>query len=132
MDDRAGELRQLVATFNGNRHVRATLLDGQDQPVAVSQLFVPTQPVPDWFDRLIAGRPGAVRLPVPETVGGGAIALQADPINEIGEVWENSRDAVLVLAGFAAMSALLIYAVVGRALRQLESSVNRFRACRQG
>ena len=120
IDDRAGELRQLVATFNGNRHVRATLLDGQGQPVAVSQLFVPTQPAPDWFDRLIAGRPGAVRLRVPETVGGGAIALQADPINEIGEVWEGSRDAVLVLAGFAAMSALLIYAVVGRALRQLE------------
>ncbi len=26
-DDRASELRHLVATFNGNRHVRATLLD---------------------------------------------------------------------------------------------------------
>ena len=36
VDDRVGELRHLVATFNGNRHVRATLLDGQDQPVTAS------------------------------------------------------------------------------------------------
>ena len=28
-DDRAKELRHLVATFNGNRHVRATLFDAQ-------------------------------------------------------------------------------------------------------
>ena len=132
-DDRAADLRHLVATFNGNRHVRATLLDAQDQPVATSALFVPTQPVPDWFRRLIAGEPGAVRLPVPPAIGGGAIiVLQADPINEIGEVWAESRDAVLVLAGFAALSALLICAVVGRALRPLERSVNRFRAYRQG
>ena len=127
VDDRAGELRQLVATFNGNRHVRATLLDGQDQPVAVSQLFVPTQPVPRLVrppDRAAGPERFACRFP--QTVGGGAIALQADPINEIGEVWEGSRDAVLVLAGFAAMSALLIYAVVGRALRQLESLSTAF------
>src|SRR5271163_1113288 len=32
-DDGASWLRQLVATFNGNRHVRATLIDRQDQPV---------------------------------------------------------------------------------------------------
>src|SRR6516162_2077389 len=32
-DDQAGELRHLVSTFNGNRHVRAILLDAQDRPV---------------------------------------------------------------------------------------------------
>ena len=88
VDDRAGELRHLVATFNGNRHVRATLLDGQDQPVAVSALFVPTQPVPDWFDRLIGGRPGAVAFRFPRRPAAAPLRLQADPINEIGEVWE--------------------------------------------
>ena len=51
---------------------------------------------------------------------GGAIVLQADPTNEIGEVWAQSRDAVLVLAGFAVLSALLMSAVLGRALRSLE------------
>ena len=117
-DDRATGLRHLVATFNGNRHVRATLLDATDQPVAISNLFIPTQPIPNWFRRLIGGELDAVRIPVPRSAS--TIVLQADPINEIGEVWAESRDAVLVLAGFALLSAVLICAVVGRALRPIE------------
>ena len=80
-DNRAADLRHLVATFDGNRHVRATLLDAKDQPVATSTLFVPTQAVPGWFRRLIASDPGAVRLPVPPARDGGSavIVLQADP-----------------------------------------------------
>jgi two-component system, NarL family, sensor histidine kinase UhpB len=119
--DRAKELRHLVATFNGNRHVRATLLDAEGRPAATSRLLAPSQRVPDWVLRLIADAPTAVRLPVPAVFdGGGAIVLQADPTNEIGEVWTQSRDAVLVLAGFAVLSALLMSAVLGRALRSLE------------
>jgi two-component system, NarL family, sensor histidine kinase UhpB len=120
-DDRAKELRHLVATFNGNRHVRATLFDVEGRPAATSRLFAPTQQVPNWFLRLIADAPTTIRLPVPTAVDdGGAIVLQADPTNEIGEVWTQSRDAVLVLAGFAVLSALLMSAVLGRALRSLE------------
>ncbi len=131
--DHADELRHLVGTFNGNRHVRATLLDARDQPLAASVLFVPTQPVPGWFRRLIGGEPGAVRLAVaPADGGGSAIVLQADPINEIGEVWAESRDAVLVLAGFALLSALLICAVIGRALRPLETLSSAFEQIGKG
>ena len=125
--ERAGELRHLIGTFNGNRHVRATLLDARDRPLAASTLFAQTQSVPGWFRRLIGREPGTLRLPVaPPGEGGGAIVLQADPINEIGEVWAASRDAVLVLAGFALLSALLICAVIGRALRPLEDLSRAF------
>ena len=125
-DDDAAELRHLVATFDGNRHVRATLLDAKDQPARDFHAVRPTQAVPGWFRRLIAQRSRLVRLPVPAGADGGAIiVLQADPANEIGEVWGNSRDAVLVLAGFALLSALLICAVVGRALRPLENLSTR-------
>jgi len=121
-DDQAGELRHLVSTFNGNRHVRAILLDAQDRPVATSELSGPTQPVPKWFRRLIGGVPSAVRLAVPASIAGGsAIVLHADPVNEIGEVWSASRDALSVLAGFALLSAVLICAVIGRTLRPLET-----------
>jgi two-component system, NarL family, sensor histidine kinase UhpB len=131
--DRADELRHLVSTFNGNRHVRATLLDARDQPLAASALFVPTQQVPGWFRRLIGREPGFVRLPVsPAGEAGGAILLQADPINEVGEVWAESRDAVLVLAGFALLSALLICAVIGRTLRPLENLSNAFEQIGKG
>jgi two-component system, NarL family, sensor histidine kinase UhpB len=131
--DRADELRHLVSTFNGNRHVRATLLDARDQPLAASALFVPTQSVPGWFRHLIGRAPGAVRIPVsPAGEAGGAIVLQADPINEIGEVWGNSHDAVLVLAGFALLSAVLICAVIGRALRPLEHLSSAFEQIGKG
>ncbi len=127
-------LRHLISTFNGNRHVRATLTGARDQPIAVSELFVPAQPAPGWFVRWIGDEPGAVRLPVPAgrqpvPAGGnadGAIILRSDPLNEIAEVWSEARDSVLVLAGFAALSALLISAVVGRALRPLENLSDAF------
>jgi two-component system sensor histidine kinase UhpB len=132
-DDRARALRRLVATFNGNRHVRAILLDARDQPLAASSLFAPTQNVPGWFRHLLAGRPDAVRLAVTEAPDGiTAIVLQADPVNEIGEVWADSRDAVVVLAGFALLSALLICAVIGRALRPLETLSAAFQQIGQG
>jgi two-component system, NarL family, sensor histidine kinase UhpB len=127
VDDPASEARRLVATFNGNRHVRATLLDAQGRQAATSDLFVPTQSVPDWFLRLIGGQPAAVSLPIrPGLDGGSVIVLRTDPTNEIGEVWSESRDAVMVLAGFAGLSALLISVSVGRALRSLENLSSAF------
>jgi two-component system, NarL family, sensor histidine kinase UhpB len=132
-DDRTAGLRHLIATFDGNRHVRATLLDETDRPVATSTLFVPTQDVPGWFRRLIGSDPGAVRIPVPPARDGSAvIVLQADPVNEIGEVWGESRDAVLVITGFALLSALLICAAVGRALRPLEDLSTAFERIGKG
>jgi hypothetical protein len=52
---------------------------------------------------LIARAPLVVRLPVPVDIGaGGMMILQTDPVNETGEVWAQSLDAMLVLSGFAA------------------------------
>ena len=131
--DRARAVRHLVATFNGNRHVRATLLDAQDGPLAVSRLLVPTDPAPGWFRYLIGGKLDPVHVPVPfGGDNGSAIVLQTDPINEIGEVWAESRDAVLVLAGFALLSALLTCAVVGRALRPIEDLSTAFQRIGKG
>jgi two-component system sensor histidine kinase UhpB len=122
VDDSARELRRLVATFNGNRHVRAILLDAREQSVVASDLRLPARPAPDWFRDLIGGAPDPVRIAVrPAGDGGSAILLQADPTNEIGEVWGESRDSVSVLAGFALLTALLTSVVVGRALRPLDN-----------
>ena len=127
------QLRHLVATFNGNRHVRATLLDARDQPVAASELFVPTQPVPGWFRHLIAGDLGAVRIPIlPARDGGAAIVLQADPENEIGEVWGESRDAVLVLGGLRAAERAADLRRRRTGAAAAREPVDRVRADRQG
>jgi two-component system sensor histidine kinase UhpB len=127
VDDRVAALRHLVATFNGNRHVRASLIGADGQAVATSVLFPPAQLVPGWFHDLIGGDPVLVRLDVPQpALGPAAIVLQADATNEVSEVWGESRDAVLVLAGFALLSALLSCIVVGRALRPLEHLADAF------
>ena len=47
-------------------------------------------------------------------------------------MWGESRDAVLVLAGFALLSALLICAAVGRALRPLEDLSTAFERIGKG
>jgi two-component system, NarL family, sensor histidine kinase UhpB len=132
-DAPARELRRLITTFDGNRHVRATLVNPQGNAIATSELFPPAQHVPEWFTHLIMHRPPAMRLDIPSNVGGSsAIILQADPVNEIGEVWAQSRDAILVLTGFAALSALLIALVVGRALRSLETLSTAFEHVSKG
>ena len=119
---RVADLRRLVATFNGNRHVRVALLDSHGDTAARSALSAPAHAVPAWFTWLIGGEMLSVDVAVPPaTDAGGRIVLTADPTNEVGEVWAESRDAVLVLAGFAGLSALLISLVVGRALRSLET-----------
>ena len=38
-------MRQLIVSFNGNRHVRATLVDARGQQLAASELFA-SQPQP--------------------------------------------------------------------------------------
>ena len=76
-------------TFDGNRHVRALLLDDQDRLVAASSLTAPTRKAPGWFRRLIADVPAVVRVTLPQAGDAAAIVLQADPTSEISEVRGN-------------------------------------------
>nr|WP_294527618.1 HAMP domain-containing protein [uncultured Rhodopila sp.] len=109
------ELRRLIATFNGNRHIRAVLRDGQGAVVADSALQPPARPVPGWFLRLVGPHLPPGVMPVP----GGSITLTAEPSNEVGEVWDQAADAMRTLALFFALSVLLIHWTVGRALAPL-------------
>lgn len=109
------ELRHLVATFDGNRHLRVTLTDARRTPLAASIPQSPERPVPTWFRRAIGPDLPTVVLPLPS----GAITLAADPTNEAGEVWDQANDAVRTLALFFGLTVVLIYATVGRALAPL-------------
>lgn len=132
-NNRTVGLRRLVATFNGNRHVRVTLLDAGGLPHASSVLLVPSSPSPAWFRYLVGGNLPPVRLSVPRAVDDGdIIMLRADPTNEVSEVWGEACDAMSILAGFALLSASLVYALVGRALRLLESLSIAFGQIGQG
>ncbi|WP_216856011.1 hypothetical protein, partial [Acidisphaera sp. S103] len=71
------DLRHLVATFDGNRHVRATLTDDSGAVVAASVLLRPKQPIPAWFRGALRPTLAPIVLAVPS----GMITLVADPTN---------------------------------------------------
>jgi two-component system sensor histidine kinase UhpB len=114
------ELRRLVASFDGNRHVRATLTAARGAVIAASQLQDPARPIPSWFARAIDPELAPVVLAVSlGSADDAAITLRADARNEIGEVRDQAVDAALMLAVFFGLTVLLIHWVVGRALRPL-------------
>ena len=114
--DPAAEARRLVATFDGSRHVRASLLeDGAE--VAQSRLLRPAARVPPWFEGMIAPALAPVDVAPEGAPGGMVMRLRADPLNEVGEVWGWFRDAMAMLAVSCLIASLLVSWTVGRALR---------------
>jgi two-component system sensor histidine kinase UhpB len=113
--DESREIRHLVATFDGNRHVQVTFTSSQGVTVAASVLQAPARPIPAWFRHAI----DPTLEPVVLTVPSGSITLAADPTNEAGEVWNQSADAVRTLALFFVLTVVLIHWALGRALAPL-------------
>ena len=117
--DASADLRQLVQDFDGDRHVRAALLDAAGHALVVSALPRPAQPAPGWFVRLVAPDLPPERRLVETEAGRRVVVLEAEPLNEAGEVWTQLRDSMAVLTLFCVLSAVLVSLVVSRALRPL-------------
>src|ERR1700730_7989503 len=119
--DRRRDLEALVAAFKGNRHLRVSLTGGEEATVEPSPEGAHFGTVPLWFVRLLGITPVAVR--VPTAIAGqdyGSIIIESDPSNEILEVWNDLGDGFNVLALFFGLNILLIYFLIGRALRPLD------------
>ena len=118
--DPLADLGRLVRAFDGDRHLRATLIDAAGRIVVASMLPRPAQRVPGWFVRLVVPALPAEQLPVETAAGRRVVVLEAEPLNEVGEVWTQLRDSLVVLALFCGLSIVLVSLVVGRALRPLK------------
>ncbi len=115
------DARRLVSTFDGNRHVRAALVDRSGAVAADSRLLKPEAAAPGWFRSLIA--PDLVPVDVAagaDPSGRVLIRLWANSTNEVGEVWGEFRDVATVLVAFCLLASLLVFWTVGRALRPLD------------
>ncbi len=126
--DHALAARRLIAAFDGDRHVVATLLDQAGRPLARSVLHAPPQAVPGWFSRLLAPKAEVQRFNLPD---GGTIALAADPLNELGERWTELGDSLRQLGLFFVLAAVAVLWITQRALRplhQLDSALERIEA----
>jgi len=114
------ELSQLIRTFDGDRHLRATLTNPGGEIVTTSALERPARPVPKWFAALLGGNDLTSRLALPASVEeGGAIVLATDPQNEMTEVWTEFRDNIAIMAAFGGLTLILVRWLLGRALQPL-------------
>ncbi len=114
--DRGHAARAATAAFDGNRHVRASLLGPAGAVLARSVHRVPAAP-PGWYVRLTAPRLRPVLLPVPGSRY--RLRLTADPANEAEEHWSDLRQRLLLLGLLSVLAAGLCSAVLARALRPL-------------
>jgi two-component system sensor histidine kinase UhpB len=123
-DHPARDLRQLVATFNGNLHLDARLVDARGEAVFASHPS-PAASAPGWFRDLLSEPLPDARMPAP-VAGQGAIVLRVLFDNDVGALWREFVDLAGVLAGSWLLGSLAVWFAVGRALKPLSSYSNAF------
>lgn len=119
------DLRQLIATFDGNRHVWARLTDGQGRPLLAS---TPPQSkkAPGWFSHLLENPPEAIRIKAPAPVVDRSILLEPTAGIDIEALWAEFKMVMIVL-GLAVVGGLaLAYVLIGAALRPLHELSDAF------
>jgi two-component system sensor histidine kinase UhpB len=129
VDDPEGELGRLVRAFDGDRHIRAVLFDTAGRLRIASKLTPLTPGVPDWFVTLLAPAIAPVRL---DAGTGSAITVEADPHNEIGEVWAQLQDDLVAIGLSCGLSIVLVSVVVEAALRPLNRLLTALAAVGSG
>jgi two-component system sensor histidine kinase UhpB len=121
------DLHQLVATFNGNRHVRATLLAADGRPVWTSRTEASGQPAPVWFQKLLGPVPTPAIVTPPSTaVRFRAIVLEPTAGIDASALWRELLGVILVLAASAAAGTGLVYFFLGAALQPLTALALQF------
>jgi two-component system, NarL family, sensor histidine kinase UhpB len=115
------DLYELVASFDGNRHLRVRL-EGGHSAAAMPTAERPVRArVPDWFVSLIGVASQTERIAV--TIGArdyGTLVIETDPRNETAEVWNGLTDSLVAPAVFGGLTLVLIYVFIGRILRPLD------------
>lgn len=116
------DLHQLTATFDGNRHVRAALVDADGRNILASQPGRPQIAAPEWFRRLLGPPPRPAEIDTPASVHGfSGIRLTPVPDNDVADAWKAFIGVVAVLCGSAMAGLVLVYFAIGRALRPLNA-----------
>jgi two-component system sensor histidine kinase UhpB len=117
-DAPVNDLKTLVETFDGNRHIQAVLTGADGRPLAVSTPEPATAP-PHWFAALLREQIAPVRLASPR--GGAVVELRPVYANDMAAVWPEFLDLAFVLLLSCLAGAALVWVVVGRALEPLSA-----------
>lgn len=130
-DHPARDLRQLVSTFDGNRHVQAAVLGNGGQVRFASHVALPRQAAPAWFAASLRPDIKLTRLPVPDG-SGSVLVLRAEPASDVAALWSATFATVGLFAAAAVIGLGLIHWVIGRALEPLSDLARGLEAIGSG
>ena len=119
-------LRQVVASFQGQRHVRAALVNEKGKVIVQSEIASIAHPAPAWFARAILPPRFSARIPISLPQYPCVVVLTSDPRTELAEVWNNVRDAFLIMALFCIVTVAgvsLAAVAASRFLRKIQSGL---------
>lgn len=116
-------LRQVVSSFEGQRHVRAALVNEKGKVIVSSEIGRLKDPAPSWFARLMAPPAMTARFNINLPQYPCVVELTSDPRSEIADAWDHARDtfaAMILFCGaiMAAVSLAVAYAL--RLLRRFQ------------
>lgn len=112
------QAKRLVQVFDGDRHLRASLIGSDGAQIASSRPAAPGLPAPDWLQHALAGPVHSIDIALPSQAG--TLRMTADARNEIGEVWEDVTLKLKIIACFFGLLLALVYWTLDMALRPLD------------
>ena len=110
-------LRQVVASFEGQRHVRAALVSEKGKVLVRSDIMALSDPAPAWFARLMTPPPMASSFRINLKRYPCTVQLRSDPASEIADVWGRARDAFFIMLLFCVGTMALVAMFLSYALR---------------
>lgn len=117
-------LRQVVASFEGQRHVRAALVNETGKVIVESQIGRLANTPPRWFEQMMTPPSLSSRIPINLPGYPCIVVLSSDPRSEISEVWDNARNAFMTMLIFCVATM----AVVSLAFTYAFGFLRRFQA----
>lgn len=101
-------LRQVVASFEGQRHVRAALVNEAGKVIVQSQIGRLANIAPRWFERMMTPPRLSSRIPINLPGFPCVVVLTSDPRSEISEVWDNARNAFMTMLIFCVATMAVV------------------------
>src|SRR4051794_1839383 len=102
--DPSAQLQRVISSFDGDRHVIARLVAPDGTVTQASRLMTPPDPAPAWLYALLAGPVHQRTFELPSSFKHfGTVRIEADPHNEVGEVWEDLKLKILIVSAFCVM-----------------------------
>ena len=131
--DPASAVQRMVSSFDNDRDINVHHVNSGGKTVSASRPAPVDTPPPEWLVRALWSTPRISVVPLPGALKPlGAIHIEAAPLNEISEVWEEMTLQFTIFATFFSSVLWLVSWTVDRALRPLEKLASALAEVGQG